>query len=157
MKSIWVRVQSYRGARAQPRSKSWGVQKIFFRPREGEEREGTQIQNGTQIFFFVLSYIYSNCRNQQKMHCFYKRYKSSRQYSRHVLKVDNYFTPESRFNMIIRALEAVIYDCPKFTSNGPPKTDPPGKTRSQKLGGGHSGSWGSGPPDPPSGCALATQ
>ena len=38
-------------ARAQPRSKSWGGPKIFFRPREGDEREGAQVQNGTQNFF----------------------------------------------------------------------------------------------------------
>ena len=31
-----------------------GVQKNFFRPREGEEREGAQVQNGTPKFFFRL-------------------------------------------------------------------------------------------------------
>src|SRR5271157_385847 len=104
---------------------------MLFRPREGERR----FKNGKKKKFFVLSYIYSNCRNQQKMHCFYKRYKSARQYSRHVLKVNNYFTPESGFNMMIRTLETLIYGCPNVTSNGSPKTDPPRKNRSQKLGG----------------------
>src|SRR5208282_2150591 len=84
------------------------------------------------------------------MHWFYKRYISSRLYSRHVLKVDNYLTPESRFNMMIRTLETLIYDYPNSTSNGPPKTDPLRKKRSQKLGGSPR-KWGGGgkTPDPP--------
>jgi hypothetical protein len=54
--------------------------------------------------------------------------------------------------MMIRTLET-SYDCPKSTSNGPPKRTPK-KNLSQKLGlGGHSESWGQ---DPPilCGCAL---
>ena len=44
-----------------------GSPKHFFRPREGEEREGAKVQIGTPKIFFVLSYNYSNCRNQLKM------------------------------------------------------------------------------------------
>src|SRR5208282_5343002 len=71
------------------------------------------------------------------MHCFSKRCKSSRQYSRHVLKVDNYFTSESRFDMMIRTLETLIYDCSNSTSNGPPKKKPVSKVGGllAKLGG----------------------
>ena len=44
--------------------------------------------------------------------------------SLHVLKVDNYYTLESRFNMMIRTLETLIYDCPNSRVTDPPK-DPP--------------------------------
>src|SRR5208282_3789609 len=108
-------------------------------------------------FFSVLSYIYSNFCNQQKMHCFYKRYKSSRQYSRHVLKIGNYFTPESRFDMTIRTLETLIYDCPNSTSNGPPQNGPPQEKTGLKSWGGRSRSWGGqDPPTPPVVAPLGT-
>ena len=43
-----------------------GFQTNFFRPREGEEREGAQVKNGKPKFFSVLSYIYSNSRKPTK-------------------------------------------------------------------------------------------
>ena len=47
------------------------------------------------------------------MHWFQKGYKSihfytSRQCSRHALKVDNYITLESRLNIVVRILETLI-------------------------------------------------
>ena len=36
-----------------------GSQKIFFRPREGEEREGAQVQIGTpKVFFSFIIYLF---------------------------------------------------------------------------------------------------
>ena len=106
---------------------------MFFVRGRANSGRGRSFKLVGQKFFPVLSYNYSNCRNQQKM--------------RHVLKVNNYFTPVSRFNMMIRTLETLIYDCPNSTSNGTPKTDPPEKKRSQKLGVTRE-VGGSGPPAP---------
>ena len=134
-------------ARAQPRSKSWGSPNIFFVRGRANSGRGRMSKLVSQNFVFALSSSYFNCRSQQKMYWFYKRYKSSRKCSRHVLKVDNYFIPESRFNMIIGTLETLIYDCLNSTSNGPQigpqqKNGLKGWVVTRKVG-------GSGLPDPP--------
>ena len=52
--------------------------------------------------------------------------------------------------MMIRTLETLIYDCPNYTSNGPPKKKPV-----SKVGGSLAKLGGQDPPTPsPSGCAL---
>ena len=78
--------------RAQPRSKSWGSSNIFFVRGRAKSGRGRRFQLVRRTFFppyTIIILIY--CRNQHKMHWFYKRYKSYRQCSRYVLKVDNYF------------------------------------------------------------------
>ena len=52
-------------------------------------------------------------------------------------------TLESRFNMMIRTLETLIYDCPKSISNGPPR-----KKTVSKVGVVTREFGRSGPPDP---------